>query len=36
LLMYGTNEMSALVVNSQTLHNWLKSMFNLIWKIYKK
>lgn len=36
LLMYGTNEMSALVVNSQTLHNWLKSMFNLIWKMYKK
>lgn len=36
LLMYGTNEMSALVVSSQTLHNGLKSMFNLIWKIYKK
>jgi predicted DNA-binding transcriptional regulator len=36
LLMYSPNEMSALVIYSQTLHNWLKSMFNLIWKAYKK
>lgn len=36
LLMYSPHEMSALVITSQTLHNWLKSMFNLIWKLYKK
>jgi hypothetical protein len=36
ILMYTPYEMSALVITSQTLHNWLKSMFNLIWKIHKK
>lgn len=36
ILMYNPNEMSALIINSQTLHNGLKSMFNLIRKIYKK
>ena len=36
MLMYNPNEMSALVITSQTLHNGLKSMFNLIWKAYKK
>lgn len=36
ILMYSPNEMSALVISSQTLHNWLKSMFNLIRKLHKK
>jgi len=36
ILMYAPNEMCALTITSQTLHNWLKSMFNLIWKLYKK
>ncbi len=36
ILMYSPNEMSALVITSQTLHNWLKSMFNLIRKLHKK
>lgn len=36
LFMYSSNEMSALVITSKTLHSWLKSMFNLIWKLYKK
>lgn len=36
ILMYSPNEMSWLVINSQTLHNGLKSMFNVIWKLHKK
>ena len=36
ILMYSPNEMSALVITSSTLHNGLKSMFNLIRKLYKK
>ena len=36
ILMYAPNEMSALVITSQTLHNALKSIFNLVWKSYKK
>lgn len=36
IFMYSSGEMSALVISSQTLHNGLKSMFNLIWKLHKK
>jgi len=36
ILMYSPTEMSWLIINSLTLHNWLKSMFNLIWKLHKK
>ena len=33
--MYNTNEMCGLVISSKTLHDGLKSMFNLIWKLCK-
>jgi len=36
IIMYNTNEMCGLIITSSTLHNWLKSMFNLIWKTSKK
>jgi len=36
IVMYNTNEMCGLVITSNTLHNCLKSMFNLIRKINKK
>jgi sugar-specific transcriptional regulator TrmB len=36
VLMYTTHEMCGLLIESKTLHDALKSMFNLIWKIYKK
>ena len=36
ICMYSTDELSALIIESQTLHDWLKGMFNLLWKIYKK
>lgn len=36
VLMYSTDEMCWLLIESKTLHDALKSMFNLIWKIYKK
>lgn len=36
ILMYSSNEMSGLVISSITLHNWLKSMFNLIRKLHNK
>jgi hypothetical protein len=36
LLMYTSEELSALVITSRTLHNGLKSIFNLIWKMHQK
>ncbi len=36
ILMYSSAEMAALVIQSQTLHNALKSVFNIIWKTHKK
>ena len=36
VMMYGEEELSVLVVKSQTLHNALKSIFMLIWNSYKK
>ena len=36
IVMYASNEMSGLVITSTTLHNGLKSMFNLIRKLSKK
>ncbi len=35
LMMYETHELCGLVIESKTLYQWLKSMFNLIWSIYK-
>jgi len=34
LIMYTPTEMSGLIITSKTLHNCLKSMFNLIRKVY--
>lgn len=36
IAMYNTGGMCGLVITSQTLHNGLRSMFNLIWKLSKK
>jgi hypothetical protein len=36
LLMYNTNELCGLTIDSTTMHNGLKSMFNLIRKLSKK
>ena len=36
ILMYATNELCGLTIESTTLHNALKSMFNVIWKLSKK
>lgn len=36
ILMYTTNELCGLTIESTTLHNGLKSMFNLIRKLAKK
>lgn len=36
MMMYNTNELCGLVIESKTLYHWLKSMFNLIRKLYKK
>jgi len=36
ILMYNTNELCGLTIESTTLHNGLKSMFNLIRKLSKK
>jgi hypothetical protein len=33
ILMYATQELSALLIQSQTLHHTLKSMFNFIWDV---
>lgn len=35
VLMYATEEMSGLIIESQTLHDGLKSLFNLVWDVYK-
>jgi hypothetical protein len=34
--MYDTQEMSALTIESATLHEWLTSLFTLIRNMYKK
>lgn len=36
ILMYQTNELCWLSIDSLTLHNGLKSMFHLIWNMHKK
>ncbi len=36
IIMYNTNELCWLVISSITLHDGLKSMFSLIWKLSKK
>jgi len=36
VLSYNKNEIYWLVIDSKILFSWLKSMFNLIWKIRKK
>ncbi|EKE28677.1 MAG: hypothetical protein ACD_3C00030G0003 [uncultured bacterium (gcode 4)] len=36
VLMYAKNEQSGLIIESKTLHDWLRSLFKLIWKSYKK
>lgn len=36
ILMYATEEISALIIESKSLHDGLTSLFNLIWDIYKK
>ena len=36
MLMYHPTDLSALVITSKALHNGFQSMFNLIWKAYKK
>ena len=36
ILMYSSSEMAALVIQSQTLHDALKSMFYIIWNMHKK
>ena len=35
LVMYATQEMCGLIIASKTLHNCLKSMFNLMWNTHK-
>ena len=35
VMMYWKEELAALVIKSHTLHNALKSLFLLIWKLYK-
>jgi len=35
VLMYSTGEMSGLIIESQTLHDALRSVFELIWEVYK-
>jgi hypothetical protein len=32
VLMYAKDEQSWLIIESKTLHDWLRSVFNLIWK----
>ena len=36
IVMYNTNEICGLVIRSKTMHNGIKSMFYLIWKLSKK
>lgn len=35
VLMYATEEMSGLIIESQTLHDWLRSLFDLVRDVYK-
>ena len=35
VLMYSTEEMSGLIIESQTLHDALRSVFELVWDVYK-
>jgi hypothetical protein len=35
VLMYATEEMSGLIIESQTLHDGLSSLFNLVRDVYK-
>ena len=35
VMLYWKEELSALVIKSQTLHDALKSLFQLIWKLYQ-
>lgn len=35
VLMYATEEMSGLIIESQTLHDGLTSLFGLLWDVYK-
>lgn len=35
ILMYATDEMSGLIIESTTLHDWLASLFDLIRNVYK-
>ena len=35
VMMYWKEELAALVIKSHTLHDALKSLFLLIWKLYK-
>lgn len=36
IMMYNTDELCGIVIESMTLHQWLKSMFELIWDMYKQ
>jgi hypothetical protein len=36
VLSYKKDEIYWLIIESEVLSKWLKSMFNLIWKAYKK
>ncbi len=36
VLSYSEDEIFGLIIESRILFNWLKSMFNLIWKAYKR
>jgi hypothetical protein len=36
VLSYKKDEIYWLIIESEVLSKWLKSMFNLIWKGYKK
>lgn len=36
ILMYSPKEMSGIVIDSMSLYNWIKNLFNLIWKNYNR
>ncbi len=36
VLMYSTEEMSGLIIESQTLHDALRSVFELVWDVKEK
>ena len=35
IVMYNSEELSAIIITSKMLHNGFKNMFNLIWKLRK-